>query len=793
MAKHPRARRLIHTLGALATSVAVGLVAGAAGMPTPEASAQTRPEVVPGAGLDAHSENGGAQALPLLSEQLTVRIDGEHAAANYEHVFQNETSSRLEGNYHLLVGEGGTATGFAYWNGNDKIVGEVFEREAAQHVYEAMTGLKRDPGLLEQTGEGAFSFHVFPIESGEKKKIQVSTSRWLRREAGTVTYRASIVRADAKIGIDIDDARGVKSVTSSTHELDVQQVSPTHAHVTVKSAKETSPTELVLAYAPNEAPWTLNALVHHDAGHEVYFTASMATPAAPANQVHGGNDVTLVLDRSGSMTGDSIASARTAAAAIVDKLGGTDTVNVIAFDDKVEKLWNEPHAVTDDARRDAKAYISKIDARGGTDIALALKESLGAQRKSSQPDATGRVNNKVLLMLTDGESDGPSAIKAAQDDTSSARVFTVGIGTGVDKGLLSRLAAIRHGRFTFISDIHAVAIEFPRVLSQLEDPVLTDVTLRAEGATLDRTYPGTLGDLFPSDELRIFGRMNGTGPAKLVIEGKDHGVAKRFETAIDAAATPSAPFVARSWARARVDEILGDISEKGETDALKNEAIELGLAYELVTPYTSFLAVPEKELTDSASQAIGDMRAKRAKILAANKDAAALSRLNMPPGDPVLKVSAPRDARRVTAMFPFGVSQDLAYDDFSESWMTRFLVPKDVPDGNYTVPVVIVQRDGTVTATSVQYTIDSKAPAIEVDVRARTGHQAELRVTLDEPALEVRAADADDPAKRTALAKNPDGTFGGMLSLSPGHHRIRVVVADQARNEAERVVEVDVE
>ena len=201
--------------------------------------------------------------------------------------------------------------------------------------------------------------------------------------------------------------------------------------------------------------------------------------------------------------------------------------------------------------------------------------------------------------------------------------------------------------------------------------------------------------------------------------------------------------------------------EKGETDALKSEVINLGLAYELVTQYTSFLAVPERELTKATADAMSDMRQQRAKVLAAQKDAAALSRMNMPPGDPVLKVTAPRDARRVTAMFPFGLTQDLEWDEFSEGWSTRFLVPKDVADGQYEVPVVIVLRDGTVTATSVHYTIDSKAPAIDVDVKpAQNG--AEVRVTLDEAALEVRVADADKPQNRAQLTATTRTTYLGV-------------------------------
>src|SRR5204862_4765989 len=101
--------------------------------------------------------------------------------------------------------------------------------------------------------------------------------------------------------------------------------------------------------------------------------------------------------------------------------------------------------------------------------------------------------------------------------------------------------------------------------------------------------------------------------------------------------------------------------------------------------------------------------------------AANLSRMNMPPGDPILKVRAPRDAVRVTAMFPFGLTQDLSWDETTEQWTTRFLVPTNVADGVYEVPVVIVTKDGKTIASKAEYIIDSKAPKLDVQVTATPG------------------------------------------------------------------------
>lgn len=751
---------------------------------------ETRPPAVT---MEARSEDGNTTALPIVAESLKVRIEDGHATAVYDHVFQNESSAPLEGNYRLMVGEGATATGFSYWNGGERIVGEIFEREAAREIYEAMTGLKRDPGLLEQAGEGGFSFRVFPIAPGERKRVQVATSRFLPLRDGAYEYRVRLGTNHPAISVDVSDARGPLTVTSPTHDLTLEPGIPGEPlHVRDAKAKSArADDELVLRMTPAAAPFTLGAVAHPgEAGAPAFVTATLRTrPRDPAKKREP-HDVTLVLDRSGSMSGDGIEAARAAARKLVARLDESDAVNVIAFDDKVDPLYERPMPLDAAHRSEVDASLAKLAVRGGTNIALALSSALTHQNENARPH--------IVLFLTDGQSDAPAAIAAAESDKSATRVFTVGLGPGVDKALLARIASLRKGRFAFVADVRAVESELPKLIAELEPPVLTDVRVRGEGTTLSHVYPEVLPDLFADDELRVFARAAGAG--KVVIEAKENGVPRRFEAEVAPRADQPKPFVARGWARARVDDLLEQTKVGGSDEAQKakdDEIVELGLAYELVTPRTSFLAIPESEMTKFAADAVSSMREKRKKILTAHKDAAALSRLAMPPGDPILRVRAPKNARRVTASFPFGLTLDLAWDEFTEQWATRFLVPKEVTDGSYTVPVVIEHADGHVEATSVEYTIDARAPGFTVDVKRNAAGGVDVRVLVDEPALEVRVRREDVSAAPLSLASSGPtgrlgvaGSFTGTLTLPPGHHRLRIVVADAARNEADRVIDL---
>jgi Ca-activated chloride channel family protein len=327
------------------------------------------------------------------------------------------------------------------------------------------------------------------------------------------------------------------------------------------------------------------------------------------------------------------------------------------------------------------------------------------------------------------------------------------------------------------------------VFNLVETAVLEGPELSIENGQLLQMQPSTLPDLAPGEELFVTARALGSGPVRIVLKGK--GVRGPVESkAIVNLGTPNAkPWVGRVWARERVNHVLDDMSLLGETDERKNEVIELAVSYGFVTPYTSFLAIPESELTGTTSEMMRDMRAKKQAILAKRADAVALSRSEMPPGDPVLSVDAPADALRVTAYFPFG-ERELTYDAEARRWRVRFLVPVETQDGTYEVPVLVIHHDGHVEYLIGKYTIDSREPEFEPMIQCRKGIM-EITVATHEPVREVRAALVIDSSHRVDLRvdrRDPSLTrYVGKLSVPQGA-RVRIVVADRARNEADEVV-----
>ncbi|HET9991835.1 MAG TPA: VIT and VWA domain-containing protein [Kofleriaceae bacterium] len=545
--------------------------------------------------------------MPIHEERLDIMIDGEYATTTMHQTYLNKSGARIEGTYQLRPGTGSHVDGFAYWNGEQKIVGEVFEKQTAHRVYDSVVARKRDPGLLEENGEGQFSFKVFPIEANENKRVEVRWTKWLERHAQVVHYHAPITSRDAEVVAEIHGP--VKNVRSSTHKLRFEKLAN---GVRVRADGAAAPGELVLDWDIDEPAWTPDAFVQAGQGpDEGWFALALAAPRLPEATVTA-KDMTIVIDHSGSMTtDDKMEHAKRAAIDMVDMLGPKDHINVISFSDEVDPLFKSPQPMTRDNREQALAFIERLHPTGGTDIALALKTAVADQTPGSE-------NPQVVVFLTDGQSD---AAQADAVKTGNVRLFTLGLGSDVNKPLLSRLAAQRRGRFVFIENASAIEPEVRRLATNIAKPLLVDVVVTVDGANATRMYPRTLPDLFAEDELRVSGRLRGTGTVKFKITGKLSGKPVEFTRTVEVGKATSRPWTAPLWAQSRIDHLLEEIALDGSKTEFQNEVLELALAYNFVTPYTAFLAVPESEL-GQMHDTVAQARQEKARIMKNNPDVA---------------------------------------------------------------------------------------------------------------------------------------------------------------------------
>lgn len=163
--------------------------------------------------------------------------------------------------------------------------------------------------------------------------------------------------------------------------------------------------------------------------------------------------MSLVIDRSGSMSGLPLEMAKAAAKATADTLSGDDLLEVIAFDSsptRVVRMTPAKH------RARIQGDIARIQPGGGTEIFSAMDAAY-------QSLSVTRARKKHVILLTDGQAPQNGIRDLVQAMAAEGMtVSSVGLGSGVDEGLLRMISDLGGGRFYKVLDPQ----QLPRVFTR---------------------------------------------------------------------------------------------------------------------------------------------------------------------------------------------------------------------------------------------------------------------------------------------------------------------------------------
>lgn len=202
--------------------------------------------------------------------------------------------------------------------------------------------------------------------------------------------------------------------------------------------------------------------------------------ALRADQVAGSKeraptDFVIVLDRSGSMQGEKLAFAKTAATKLLTLLQPADRLALITYDDRAEHLLQL--AKVEDAAR-VQRLIEGIADGGSTNLSSGLDLAIDALSAKSEPDRMRRV-----LLLSDGLANcgdtSPHGLsrRAAQISERGAVLSTMGIGDDFDQDLMTTLAEAGSGNFYYLAKLDALPEFFQSELKAATMTVASNMTV----------------------------------------------------------------------------------------------------------------------------------------------------------------------------------------------------------------------------------------------------------------------------------------------------------------------------
>lgn len=520
-----------------------------------------------------------------------------------------------------------------------KFPAKLIPRAEARRIYDEIVRRSLDPALLEFVGNGLVKSSVFPVPACGSCRVRLVYEQILEADGSRIDY--TLPRTESPgypvpwfVSVDWMVKDGLAGVYSPSHDLDEQRIGPNRIKLNTRRGMQPGSFQLS-ATRRKKGHATASIMAYPEKFHGVdggYFLLLLSPPAVKSRQTVK-REVTLVIDKSGSMAGEKIEQALKAASQVIEGLDDGEAFNIIVYNEVVESFSHAPVVKTRESVLSARKFLLSVRVSGGTNIHDALRRAV------SQKPTLGML--PLVLFLTDGvptigqmnEKKIREAIAA--ENLHKRRIFTFGVGVDVNTPLLSRLADDSRARPTYVLPGENVEIKVSRVFRRLAGPVLSDPNLQvtdAEGkpvaGRVSDVMPSRLPDMFDGDQIVMLGRYAHKGGLHFTLTGADHSGPRKFNFYFSLKkARKGNSHVPRLWATRKIallTEALRDLgSENGKpvdmadpkVKELVDEIVRLSTEHGVLTEYTAFLAREGMMFTnhmrrDAVNRATAELRTK---------------------------------------------------------------------------------------------------------------------------------------------------------------------------------------
>jgi Ca-activated chloride channel family protein len=413
-------------------------------------------------------------------------------------------------------------------------------------------------------------------------------------------------RVSIEISVNADMA--VQSVYSDTHSIIVQDEFLGEDHekdkndghiktVRLQEGNVIDNRDFVLRYRLSAEETQAGFLSMRD-NRGGFFSLMIEPPAAPEDTDINAREMVFVLDTSGSMNGMPMEASKVFMRHALKGLRQNDYFRIIRFSNNASEFTSEPVRATPQNITNGLAYVDSLSASGGTEIPSAISQAFSIKPKKD--------TLRIVVFLTDGYIGNESSVlKLISENIGGSRIYAFGVGTSVNRYLLSEMGRKGRGFARFIDPSEEANDAAIDLATRLDAPVLTDIELDWGDMKVSEITPEIIPDLFAGDSIRVQGRFEGEGDHVIKVKGSVRGreaslpvKVKLPDVGSKSKGKDSIPLI---WARSRIADMMRNINtpaylrtEEIHDDRLKKNIVDLGLDFSLVTRWTSFVAVSEK-------------------------------------------------------------------------------------------------------------------------------------------------------------------------------------------------------
>jgi Ca-activated chloride channel family protein len=567
--------------------------------------------------------------LPLQHTDVRIQVSGFVARATVTQAFANPYAEPIEAVYVFPLPDDAAVDAMTMHVGERVVRAKIERRDVARKLYEQARDRGQRAALLEEERANIFTQSVANIMPGDEIRIEIQYVQILRYEEGAYevvfpmvvgpryipgeptgasgtgwapdTDRVpdasritpKVLRPKERSGHDIalavtlDAGVPIRGLYSESHALSVWEEGPSRATIELSPADRLPNKDFILRYEVAGAAPQVALIPHYDDRGGFFTLIVQPERDMDATEITP-REIILIADTSGSMQGFPMEKSKQAMRKLLGGMRRTDRFNIVRFAGDTATLFAAPEPYTAERLEQALAFVDAMRGSGGTEMAAGIVEAL------SQPSAPGTL--RVAILLTDGYVDEAEVFDSIQYGRRAARVFALGIGSSPNRYLLDRAAMLGRGEAFFLRSDGDAAFTIGKLFRRIDRPALRNIQVDWGDLDVTELYPAPLPDLFAGQPLYLFGRYQQGGDADIVIEGELARGRFTQSVAVSLPASPTADSsMASVWARQKIKTLMLDrVRLPGQSQRLTEEIATLGLDFNLMTQWTSFIAVQDE-------------------------------------------------------------------------------------------------------------------------------------------------------------------------------------------------------
>ena len=558
------------------------------------------------------TDDPSVDQLPLKSVAAQVHIAGVIADVTIEQVYRNEGTRPLEAIYIFPASTRAAVYGMVMHTGDREIIAEIREREQARQEYEEARELGQTASLLEQERPNVFKMNVANILPGDSIAVRLSYTELLvptekqyefvlptvvgPRYSPEAVYEILGPGGGERIpylhegedpnytyAIDMSLAAGlpIQDYNCPTHEVIVEKDTPDELRLTLDPAGGFGGNRDFILRYQLAGQQVESGLLLYEGEEENFFLLMAQPPARPElNQIPPREYIFWSMCP--ALWTASLSQYQSG------QLRPEDRFNIVLFAGRAAVLSDRSLPATQENLDQAWAFVDGQQGAGGTELLIGLNRAFGLP-------LAGEGYARIVAVLTDGFVDfEAAAFKLVSQRLGQASLFAFGIGSSVNRFTIEGLARAGQGEPFVVLEEGQAPDEAARFQTYISSPILTQVETGFEGFDAYEVEPAFIPDMLADRPIIVFGKWRGEAAGTVLLGGRtgDQAYGAQFDIST-VQAKPTNRALRYLWARHRIDQLSYD-EQLSYSDALRPQITQLGLEYNLLTKYTSFVAIDRR-------------------------------------------------------------------------------------------------------------------------------------------------------------------------------------------------------